>query len=169
MDERLVFVAGHVAIDDEQHGVGLAGDVGGEFGAALPADFVDAGGVDEVDAAAVDGLPQGVFAVPRFAVQDAGGEDFFARERVQQCRFADADAAIGGDVNVALFEFVEQALQLAVVFAEARLGLVGQAFVVKQGDDAVARFFQVRFGFARTARGDGFLVRFSFGGFFRGC
>ena len=82
MDERLVFVAGHVAIDDEQHGVGLAGDVGGEFGAALPADFVDAGGVDEVDAAAVEGLPQGVFAVAGFAVQDAGGKDFFAGERV---------------------------------------------------------------------------------------
>ena len=82
MDERLVFVAGHVTIDDEQHGVGLAGDVGGEFGAALPADFVNAGGVDEVDAAAVDGLPQGVFAVAGFAVQDAGGEDFFAGERV---------------------------------------------------------------------------------------
>ena len=82
MDERLVFVAGHVAIDHEQYGVGLAGDVRGEFGAALPADFVDAGGVDEVDAAAVEGLPQGVFAVAGFAVQDAGGKDFFARERV---------------------------------------------------------------------------------------
>ena len=82
LQERLVFVAGHVAIDHEQHGVGLAGDVRGEFGAALAADFVDAGGVDEVDAAAVEGLPQGVFAVPCFAVQDAGGKDFFAGERV---------------------------------------------------------------------------------------
>ena len=78
----MVFVAGHVAIDDEQHCIRLAGDVRGEFGTALPADFVNAGGVDEVDAAAVDGLPQGLFAVPRFAVQDAGGKDFFAGERV---------------------------------------------------------------------------------------
>ena len=70
---------------------------------------------------------------------------------------------------MALFEFVEQPLQLAVVFAEACFGFFGQAFVVEQGGDAVARFFQVRFGFARFARGDSFLVRFSFGCFFRGC
>ena len=82
LQECLVFVAGHVAVDYEQHGVCLAGDVRGEFGAALAADFVDAGGVDEVDAAAVDALPQGVFAVAGFAVQDAGGEDFFACEGV---------------------------------------------------------------------------------------
>ena len=141
MDERLVFVAGHVAVHHEQHRVGLAGDVGGEFGTALAADFVDAGGVNEVDAAAVDGLPQGVFAVAGFAVQDAGGEDFFAGKGVQERGFADADAAVGGDVDVALFEFVEQALELAVVFAEARFGVIRQAFVVKQGGNAVARFF----------------------------
>ena len=82
LQERLVFVTGHVAVHYEQHGVCLAGDVRGEFGAALAADFVDAGGVDEVDAAAVEGLPQGVFAVAGFAVQDAGGKDFFAGERV---------------------------------------------------------------------------------------
>ena len=72
-------------------------------------------------------------------------------------------------MDVALFEFVEQALQLAVVFAEARFGVFRQAFVVKQGGNAVARFFEVRFGFACAAGGDGFLVCFSFGGFFRGC
>ena len=82
LQERLVFVAGHVAVHHEQDGVGLVGDVRGEFGAAFAADFVDAGGVDEVDAAAVEGLPQGVFAVAGFAVQDAGGKDFFAGERV---------------------------------------------------------------------------------------
>ena len=44
-------------------------------------------------------------------------------------------------MDVALFEFVEQALELAVVFAEACFGVIRQAFVVKQGGNAVARFF----------------------------
>ena len=43
-------------------------------------------------------------------------------------------------MDVALFEFVEQALELAVVFAEARFGVIRQALVVEQGGDAVARF-----------------------------
>ena len=82
LQQGFVFGAGHVAIDNKEDGVSLAGDVSGEFGAFLAVDFVDTGGVDEVHAAAVVFLPEGLFAVAGFAMQDAGGEDFFAGERV---------------------------------------------------------------------------------------
>ena len=82
LQQGFVFGAGHVAIDDEEDGIGLAGNVSGEFGALLAVDFVDAGGVDEVHAAAVVFLPEGLFAMAGFAVQDAGGEDVAPGQRV---------------------------------------------------------------------------------------
>ena len=82
LQQGFVFGAGHVAIDDEEDGVSLAGDVSGEFGTFLAVDFVDTGGVDEVHAAAVVFLPEGLFAVAGFAVQDAGGEDVAPGQRV---------------------------------------------------------------------------------------
>ena len=82
LQQGFVFGAGHVAINDEEDGIGLAGDVGSEFGAFLAVNFVNAGGVDEVHAAAVVFLPEGLFAVAGFAMQDAGGEDIAPGQRV---------------------------------------------------------------------------------------
>ena len=63
-------------------------------------------------------------------------------------------------------EFPIQLLTTRKVYEYAGGAMTRRSKTVEQGGDAVARFFEVRFGFARAACGGGFLVRFSFGGFF---
>ena len=106
---------GEVAVDDEQHQIGAAGDLLGQALPFLPPDLVEARGVDEIDPTAFVLLPAAHLGALGLAVEGTGGEMALAEEGVEGGGLTDADPAENGDVDVALLQLGEHGLHLAVI------------------------------------------------------
>ena len=111
--------------------------------ARLAVDLVDAGGVDEHDVAVAVLAPAAHGDLAGLAVQRTRRETALAEQGVQQCRLADADAAVDGDVNLLVFQLVEHALQLAIVLLELVAHGLGHARIRQQLAQALARQLEV--------------------------
>ena len=110
--ERIPVAAAEVAVDHQQHQIGPHGHPGGQSSTAIGVDFVDAGGVDQLNPVQMPegqppvdgGLPAGA------AVGHIGVQHPLADQGIDQAGFADAHPAENGDAQPALL----QALQLLV-------------------------------------------------------
>ena len=109
----------HVAGDDEEEQIAMAGDVAGEGLADLAADLVDSGRVDDDEPGPLQAGPAGRVVLPALggaldgrAVRRADREDILAHERVQDRRLAPADHAEGGDLDRRLLELLAEVAQL---------------------------------------------------------
>ena len=113
------FGALHVAGDDEEDEIGVAGDVAGEGLADLAADLVDARRVDHDELGSFESGPVGCVVLPALggaidgrAVGGAHLEDVLAHEGVQDRRLAPADHAERGDLDRRFIELLAELAQL---------------------------------------------------------
>ena len=109
----------HVAGDDEEDEIGVAGDVAGEGLADLAADLVDAGRIDHDELGPFEAGAVGCVVLPPLggpgdgrAVRRADLKDVLAHEGVQDRRLAPADHAERGDLDRRLVELLAQLAQL---------------------------------------------------------
>ena len=135
--QRVEFLAGKVAVADEHHQVADLGHLERQPFARLAVQLVDAGRVDQHQAALLRLVEHCVFGVGGGAVQDAHGERLAAEQGIAQRRLAGGDAAEHGDMQFAALELVQHALdarEVACQFAAHR-GRDGR--VVQQRTQAV--------------------------------
>ena len=115
----------HIAGDDEEKKVAMAGDVAGHGFADFAADLVDAGCVDHDQAAPFETGATGCVVLPALggaldgcAMRRADREYILTHERIQDRRLAAADHAEGGDFNCGFLELLAELAQLRKLACE---------------------------------------------------
>ena len=145
LGEGIDFAALHVAGDDEQNQIGVAGDVAGQGLADLAADLVDSGCIDHDEPRALEAgafccvvLPPLGGSRDRRPVRRADLEDLLSHEGVEHRRLAPADHAERGDLDRGLVELAAEVAQLGELITEREFFLGRQLEARHGGFKALA-------------------------------
>ena len=129
----------HVAGDDEEDQIGVAGDVAGQGLADLAADLVDARRIDHDELGPFEAGAVGCIVLPALggpgdgrAVRRADLEDVLAHEGVEHRRLAPAHHAESGDLDRGLVELLAQLAQLGELAGQDGFFL-GRQLEARQG------------------------------------